>query len=327
MTPSRTRTLVLALLASAAAAAGRADDPQRLFDLMAQGKTETDLGHFDIATRVLSAIVEAPEATPALRAEALVRLGAARRSAGDANGAMQAFERATKSNELDDETKKLLVQVLGGALPAPKRWTAIASRVSFTADRSDAQHPTLAIVWPDVPHAKHVYRGHPTTLDLKDDDLRHVFRMIADISGLNVVVSPGIAGDVTMKADNEPWDRCLDLMLAANGLTYRWQDNVLFIAKPGDLGPDRTFSGERIDLWWGPPAGPARDVRAALAELAARGGATVVIDPTVHGAVVLKLTQVRWDQAFDILALTNGLGWTQTGKTIKVFPRQASAAH
>src|SRR5688572_32947401 len=102
-------------LLAASLAAGAPD--QKLLDLMAQGKADTDLGRYDDATRSLTAIVEAPDAPPALQAEALVRLGVARRGAGDFEGALGAFERASKSPGIDGDGKALLVQAVGGALP------------------------------------------------------------------------------------------------------------------------------------------------------------------------------------------------------------------
>jgi type II secretory pathway component HofQ len=38
--------------------------------------------------------------------------------------------------------------------------------------------------------------------------------------------------------------------------------------------------------------------------------------------VVLRLDQVRWGQAFDVLARVNGLDWTRKGETLEVFPRR-----
>ena len=110
------------------------------------------------------------------------------------------------------------------------------------------------------------------------------------------------------------------------GSAYLWEDNVLLIAGPEMLGPERRFTGARIRIDWQPDADPShpgrgRDLREALTEVAALGRATVDLDPAVQGGVVLKLDQVRWDQAFDTIVRVNGLDWTGHGGVLKVFPR------
>jgi len=309
--------LLVASRPSAALAADTVPN-QKLLDLMAEGKAETDLGHYDVAIRALSAIVEAPEAPPALRDEALVRLGAARRAAGDFAGALESFQRVAKAPSLDAQTKALLVQALGGSLPGADRWAKVWPRVSFTVDRSVRDRPTLAVVWPDVPPPK-AYRGNPITLDVNDGKLLDVFRLIADVSGLNVVVNPGVHGQFEVHLQDQPWDLVLDRILSANGLAYQWEDNVLRIARPEELGPPRHFSGRRIDVKY-----DDTDLRKALAELAAAAGATVTLDPAIAGHVTLKLNQVRWDQAIDIVVRVNGLDWAREGRTVKVFPARES---
>jgi hypothetical protein len=322
MTSSLKPMLLVALVVLAGPPAARAEQAgsARVLDLLAQGKTETDLGHYDLAVRALTTVTEAQEASPAQRAEALVRLGVARRGAGDFAGALQAFEQASKAPGRDAATTALLVQALGGALPGSDRWAEVWTQVSFTVDRSHPRMPTLGIVWPGLPQ-KHVYKGHPVTLDFKDGDLPDIFRLFADISGLNVVVNPGVRGRVTLAGRNLPWDHFLDRLLAANGLAYQWNDNVLQIARPEELPPPRQFSGKRIDLDFG-----NRDLRKAFAEIAAEGGATVILDPAIAGQVTLKLNQVRWDQAFDLVARVNDIDWSREGDALKVFPRKKSAA-
>ena len=76
-----------------------------------------------------------------------------------------------------------------------------------------------------------VYTGHPISLDFKDGDLQDIFRLFADISGLNVVVNPGVSGKVTLKLNEVPWDQALDLILKANGLGYTLEGNVIRIAR------------------------------------------------------------------------------------------------
>jgi type IV pilus assembly protein PilQ len=80
-----------------------------------------------------------------------------------------------------------------------------------------------------------VYTGHPINLDFKDGDLQDIFRLFADISGLNVVVNPGVSGKVTLKLTEVPWDQALDLILKTNSLGYTLDDNVIRIAKLSDL--------------------------------------------------------------------------------------------
>jgi hypothetical protein len=316
-TPRVLRAMLVAttLVSAPALRAQEATAPPPLLDLMAQGKTETDLGHYDVAIRALAAIVDSPEAPPAFRLEALVRLGVARRAAGDADGAFQAFESAAHSPALDADAKALLVQALGGAMPGAKRWAEIWPRVSFAVDRSRPKPRTLVVVWPDAA-ASPTQKGESITVSFTDADLGDVFRLVADVSGLNVVVFPGVHGKVTLEAHDEPWDRILDRALSPNGLASQRQDNVVLIAMPEQLPPARTFSGRRVSFDF-----HDNELRKALSEIAALGDATVDIDPFVAGDVTIRLSQVRWDQAFDIIVHVNGLDWTQDGQALRVFPK------
>jgi type IV pilus secretin PilQ/predicted competence protein len=85
-----------------------------------------------------------------------------------------------------------------------------------------------------------VYTGHPISLDFKDGDLQDIFRLFADISGLNIVVNPGVSGKVTLKLNEVPWDQALDLILKANGLGYTLEGNVIRIARMADLQREET---------------------------------------------------------------------------------------
>jgi hypothetical protein len=316
-TPRVLLTMLVAatLVAAPSLRAQVATAPPPLLDLMAQGKTETDLGHYDVAIRALAAIVDSPEAPPAFRLEALVRLGVARRASGDADGAFQAFESAAHSPALDADAKALLVQALGGAMPGAKRWAEIWPRVSFAVDASRPNWRTLAVVWPDA-GAKPTQKGESVTVSFTDADLGDVFRLIADISGLNVVVFPGVHGKVTLQSHDEPWDRILDRALSPNGLASQREDNVVLIAAPEQLPPARTFTGRRVSFDF-----RDSELRKTLSRIADLGDATVDIDQFVAGHVTIRLHNVRWDQAIDIIVRVNGLDWTQDGQSLKVFPK------
>ena len=77
--------------------------------------------------------------------------------------------------------------------------------------------------------------GTPISLDFKDGDLQDIFRLFSDISGLNVVVNPGVTGKVTLKLNEVPWGRALELILKTNGLGCVLEENVIRIAKLTDL--------------------------------------------------------------------------------------------
>jgi len=300
------------LAATPAAQATAAAPSQDLLGLMAEGKTETDLGHYDAAMRALSAIVDAPEAPSALRLEALVRLGVARRFAGDDKAAFEAFDGVAHAPDLDASGKALLVQALGGGLPDPKRWEAIWPRVTFATETSEWKRPAMVVVWPDSTPARQG-QGEHVTISFSDADLGDVFRLVADISRLNVVVFPGVQGKVTLEAHDEPWERILDRAVSPNGLAWQREDNVLLIAPPEQLPKARSFTGRRATVDF-----RDSDLKKTLAEIAHLGGATVDFDPAVSGKVTIRLNEVRWDQAFEIVARTNGLDFSEEGNVLKV---------
>jgi len=67
-------------------------------------------------------------------------------------------------------------------------------------------------------------------VNLKDVDLRDFFRLIHEISGLNVVLDPAVKGSLTIVLDEVPWDQALDIVLQNNGLDKQLSGNVLRIA-------------------------------------------------------------------------------------------------
>lgn len=79
------------------------------------------------------------------------------------------------------------------------------------------------------------YTGEPISVNLKDVDLRDFFRLIHEISGLNVVLDPAVKGSLTIVLDEVPWDQALDIVLQNNGLDKQLNGNVLRIATKSTL--------------------------------------------------------------------------------------------
>jgi type IV pilus assembly protein PilQ len=74
------------------------------------------------------------------------------------------------------------------------------------------------------------YTGEPISVNLKDVDLKDFFRLIHEISGLNVVLDPEVKGTLTIVLDDVPWDQALDIVLKNNDLARQLDGNVLRIA-------------------------------------------------------------------------------------------------
>ena len=80
------------------------------------------------------------------------------------------------------------------------------------------------------PQTQAHYTGEPISVNLKDVDLKDFFRLIHEISGLNVVLDPNVKGSLTIVLDEVPWDQALDIVLQNNGLDKQLNGNVLRIA-------------------------------------------------------------------------------------------------
>ncbi len=74
------------------------------------------------------------------------------------------------------------------------------------------------------------YTGEPISVNLKDVDLKDFFRLVHEISGLNVVLDPNVKGSLTIVLDDVPWDQALDIVLKNNDLARQLEGNVLRIA-------------------------------------------------------------------------------------------------
>jgi type IV pilus assembly protein PilQ len=82
---------------------------------------------------------------------------------------------------------------------------------------------------------KREYTGERLTLNFQDIETRAVLQLLADTSGQNIVVSDSVAGNVTLRLQNVPWDQALDIVLRTKGLDKRRQDNVIIVAPTEEL--------------------------------------------------------------------------------------------
>lgn len=82
---------------------------------------------------------------------------------------------------------------------------------------------------------KFPYTGERLSLNFQNIDVRAVLQLIADFTGLNMVVSDSVSGNLTLRLKNVPWDQALDIILKTKGLAKRVSGNVMLIAPAEEI--------------------------------------------------------------------------------------------
>lgn len=80
-----------------------------------------------------------------------------------------------------------------------------------------------------------VYEGDRLSLNFQDIEVRSVLQLLADFTGLNMVVSDTVDGRITLRLKNVPWDQAMDIILKTKGLSMRRNDNVVLVAPTEEI--------------------------------------------------------------------------------------------
>jgi type IV pilus assembly protein PilQ len=96
------------------------------------------------------------------------------------------------------------------------------------------------------------YRGEKLSLNFQNVEVRAVLQVIADFTGLNIITSDTVGGNLTLRLKDVPWDQALDIVMQAKGLDMRKNGTVLWIAPKEEL-----LTKEKLEL----------EQRAQIAEL------------------------------------------------------------
>jgi len=160
--------------------------------------------------------------------------------------------------------------------------------------------PTKEVFEPrTVGAAEKKFTGHPVSLDFKDGDLQDIFRLFADISGLNVVVNPGVSGKVTLKLTEVPWDQALDLILKTNGLGKTLDDNVIRIARLSDLQKEESdlrklkeeaaLAGDLVVWRKALSYAKAQEMEPTVKKVALSARGNITLDPRTNTMIITDL--------------------------------------
>src|SRR5213079_251594 len=79
------------------------------------------------------------------------------------------------------------------------------------------------------------YKGDKLSLNFQNVEVRSVLQVIADFTGLNIITSDTVQGNLTLRLKDIPWDQALDIIMQTKGLDMRKNGNVVLIAPREEL--------------------------------------------------------------------------------------------
>jgi len=130
--------------------------------------------------------------------------------------------------DIPEEVKKKVqpVETVTLNVPAPSEGQAQPSQIQPTRELTSQGNIINTDLSPK-------YKGERITLDFQNADIHNVLRIIADVSGLNIVTSDEVKGTITIRLRDVPWDQALDVVLESKDLDKMAIGNVVRIA-PAD---------------------------------------------------------------------------------------------
>jgi type IV pilus assembly protein PilQ len=148
-----------------------------------------------------------------------------------------------ESSSLATEESQIVIEPKGRAVRRATRVIGPAQSkfrlqpVQMATEGAPAEKDTRA---DDVVAGQTRFVGRRISLDFQQADITNILRLIAEVSGFNIVVGEGVKSKVTMKLVSVPWDQALDMLLKMNGLgmirqgTIVWVDTLTNIARQQD---------------------------------------------------------------------------------------------
>jgi type IV pilus assembly protein PilQ len=176
-----------------------------------------------------------------------------REGAGTDIGAHAGSYRSETAKDTRPENPILLPIQADVASPVAHRAMAAVQRssakfhvrpVQMTSDPDSSEKSTPK---EDLVVGETRYVGRRISLDFQQADISNVLRLIAEVSGFNMVVGEGVKSKVTMKLVSVPWDQALDMILKMNGLGKIRQSNILWIDTLANIAKQQNEEAQAKD--------------------------------------------------------------------------------
>ncbi len=79
------------------------------------------------------------------------------------------------------------------------------------------------------------FEGEPISLKLVNASLVDFFRAISELSGLNILIDPDVAGSITINVEEVPWDQLFEVVLKSHRLEKTFEGNLVRISTKATL--------------------------------------------------------------------------------------------
>ena len=176
-----------------------------------------------------------------------------REGAGTDMGADMDSYRGEAVGTIESENPVIPPVQAGGTSRMAQRATATVLRASTTFHvqpvqmTSEADGGEKSTPKEDLVVGETRYIGRRISLDFQQADISNVLRLIAEVSGFNMVVGEGVKSKVTMKLVSVPWDQALDMILKMNGLGKIRQGNILWIDSLANIAKQQNEEAQAKD--------------------------------------------------------------------------------
>ncbi len=92
------------------------------------------------------------------------------------------------------------------------------------------------------------YSGEKLSLNFQNIEVRSVLQVIADFTGLNIITSDTVSGNLTLRLKDVPWDQAMDIITQSKGLAMRKTGNVIMVAPADEVNAKERQSLEARQL-------------------------------------------------------------------------------
>src|SRR5262245_52624916 len=177
-----------------------------------------------------------------LREGASTEMGSEAGSHSGSMGSTRKSENAVMLSAQADLPSRVALPTMAAVRRSSTKFLMRPVQMTSEADGGDKGFPKEDLV---VGETRYV--GRRISLDFQQADISNVLRLIAEVSGFNMVVGEGVKSKVTMKLVSVPWDQALDMILKMNGLGKMRQGNILWIDSLANIAKQQNEEAQAID--------------------------------------------------------------------------------